>query len=281
MDSCAGAAGPTGRRDRGPAASQLLECSLWIALVAVLSPVLSSWVTQLASSRLDHHVLLAPVLLWLAVRRAGVPEPAAAGRQGLLLLCSGLAAAIGGLAVDAAVISRIGAVLAITGLGVSIRRLTVGQGLLLLGAIPIPFFVVNLGTPEIENLYAAMLQRLLAPFGAIEVSGPLIRIGPHVLELVPQDSGLRLASVGWVLAWWRGLRVGRSPGRLVAEAAAGAVIGALVQIPGVILAGFLLALGSPAFASLWLASGLWLTFAVVGMAWTTRSSLGRCARSDR
>ena len=148
--------------------------------------------------------------------------------------------------------------------------------LLTVAAVPLPSFVINLGTPAVESALAAFAGHVLDAVGlGLEVAGPLLRSDGHRLELLQHDAGLPLAVVLGALGWYAALRRDRPPAQGLGHVGLGVLAAALLQPVSVVAAALLLRAGAPAAARVWLSYAAWGLLLIAGLLWVERRARGR------
>lgn len=282
------------------------QAFFWVALGLTLSPVLLELARHLLGTRFDHYIIVPALLFTILVcapddRRpidatgqhrldsgpAGDRSPEASDRRGILLLGAALCLLVLGYSSSAATLARLGAALAIIGMGRFLGSFSWRTSSLLLLAVPIPAFVSNWMTPWVEAAYLDALNGLLSALGAeTESSGQVLQIAGQRLELFPEDTGLRLACVGAAFGLFEGLRGANQPSPrgarswllLLRSAAIGALVACAMQFPGVVVAGFLVWVGGEKVGNIWLGSGLWIAISLAAAAWILRRERKRQLR---
>lgn len=263
-----------------PSIRNPLHLLFWAGLFLALSPVWVELFEHLRSTRFDHYIFV-PIALVCALATLMAPvDPAASStdRRSLFALAAALAVGLLGLASDSATLARLGAVLAILGMGVYLGTFRWRFGLVLMLAIPLPAFVSNLTTPWAESAYTGLVDATLRAFGAgTERLGSLLLIEGRRLELFPEDAGLRPAVVGAALGLFSVLSetaaaastqgIGTWLVALLRRSGVGALLGFACQAPGVVVAGLVVWAGSEAAGELILGTGIWLFVGLAGARW--------------
>ena len=203
-----------------------------------------------------------------------MPRPRRRAAGALLLLALGLLLALLGQASASATLSRVGAVLAVLGMGRHLGQLDLALAPLLFLAIPLPAFVTNLTTPWLETAYVSVAEPVFRFLGAeTRAFGSVLEIAGQRVELFPEDGGARLAVIGAAFGLFRALghradapgpdtAPARRPVRTHLWAALrGGLLGGAGQLPCVCVACAIAWFGSGAAAALWLGTGAWLSVA--------------------
>jgi len=239
----------------------------WAALGAALSPALADLLEHLAGEPPDRYVVVAAVLIAASLGGAGATTPRSSPRPalGLTVLAAAVLLELLGIASGSWSIARLAIPIAVLGMALSGGPLSPPVALLAFGLIPVPNFIVTVGTPEVESALARWLAGAVGPVVEIEAAGPLLRSAGGRLELQPHDGPLRLAIVLAMLGWYAALRRREAwPAGLV-RAVAFASGSLLLQPLALLLAVALLAAGAPAAAVVWLTTGSWLAVAAGGL----------------
>ncbi len=238
----------------------------WAALAAALSPAGVELARHLSGEPPDRYVLVAAVLIGLSLRSgAEIPRSTPLPALGIGMLLAAVLVELLGIAIGSWWFARLAIPVAVCGLALGGGTLSPRVALLAFGLIPVPNFIVTLGTPEVESALARWLAGAVGGLVAIEPAGPLLHGAGGRLELQPHDDPLRLALVLAMLGWYAALRRGEPWPRGLARALAFAGGSLVLQPLALLLAVGLLAAGAPDAAALWLRSGAWLAVAAIGL----------------
>jgi hypothetical protein len=253
-----------------------LEAGLpWLALMVAFSPVLADLARDLIDYPEGRFTLIAPVLLWLAWRRA--PATAGAARRGgAIAIAVGVALQLVGIFVDAWSIARFGLPVAACGLARWLGRPNVAVAALAFFAIPLPDTIVLMPSPALETGLARFTEAALRGIGVPVVSeGFSLFAGTARIELRPVECGVSLAFTLAALGWYAAAAAGEG----VAAASRRAALFALFVIPiqplVTFVSGILLGAGLRDAGQLWLSHGGWLLASLAGLAWIHRRSVAR------
>jgi len=246
----------------------------WLALAFALSPALLSLLVEAPVQPFAGSLLIAPLLLtrlWiLGVRGIGVADD---GKQqhyprlGASLVALGMLIELLGVAADARSVAHFSIPVAVVGMSALTGLVSPRRAVASFWCIPIPISLYVLTTPVAETWAAQLagfpLQGWLEGF---QVSGPLIRYGELVLQLRVVDSGLHMAWLLALIAWYGALRLRWEPTRIVGLAAALLPCAFLLEVVtiqiGILL---LISLGAEP-AGQWMKTCGWLVVAVLGIA---------------
>ena len=218
-----------------PTFSRALQTTLWLGLLAALSPVLLDWARHLAA---EPEVRYAAVFIPLGLHLARIqPVPTARRSWGLWLLVAALCFCV--LAVGGGVsrFARLGMPFAVLGMAVWLGRPSPAIAALALWTIPVPSFLMQMGGRLLEALPAL----------------------PIALE--PFDLGLPLAALLSGLAYHAALARDEDMRTAVRAAILAALLALPLQAAAVGLALGVAALGAPELARASLSHGLTLVAA--------------------
>jgi hypothetical protein len=247
----------------------------WLALTFALSPALLSLSVEAPVQPFAGSLLIAPLLLtrlWILGDR-GIEGVADDGKQqhyprlGASLVALGMLIELLGVAADAWSVAHFSIPVAVVGMSTLTGLVSPRHAVASFWCIPIPISLYVLTTPVAETWAARLagfpLQGWLEGF---QVSGPLIRYGERVLQLRVVDSGLHMAWLLALIAWYGALRLRWEPARIVWLAVALLPCAFLLEVVtiqiGILL---LISLGAEP-AGQWIKTGGWLVVAVLGIA---------------
>lgn len=257
---------------RRPAPS-LRPLASWLALALGFSPALVELARHLLAAPIDRYALLAPILLLLAVRAEREHE-ARPRRDGWPLLVLGVGLELAGIAVDTDSAMRLGLALGVVGMARRLGRPSWRASVLALGVVPLPVSLLDLASPELEEVLAWAAARADSALGLpVAAAGSALRADALLLPLRSDHSGLPLAWVCAELAWFAGHRLRWSVRASVSAVLAAGLAAFPIQLLVVTAAGAALALGAPEPARA-LLDGAWLAVAAALLLAILRAAAG-------
>ena len=147
--------------------------------------------------------------------------------------------------------------------------------LLAYGTVPVPAFVHSLTTPWLETWLGSAAAVCAGLLGAsVETSGPLLRSGHDVLELLPSFTGLITIVCCAELGFYRAVRDRLPPREIARLAALGGVLGIPLHFALLLGAVFALVAGWPNVGDALLRDGAWILGLIIVVTW----ELGRGSR---
>lgn len=254
----------------------------WLGLALASSPAIASLARQLLVETPHRYTLLALLLTGLALAFGPEAESetsvaAARGRRplGWLALAFGFAAQLVGVAASSGFLANVGIPLALIGVGLIVGRPRIDVLLLTLGLIPIPGFLLAMGSPTVESHLGEGLASLFAVAGwPVEGGGPLLTRAGRRFELFTADAGLISAHCGAVFGWYRSVRAGGTMGEHARSAGVGALVALALQPLLLLACGATLALGCPDLGRFVLSHGVPLALGFAALAIEARRRLG-------
>jgi exosortase D (VPLPA-CTERM-specific) len=201
-------------RDGAVRAGVAISVSVVIALVAFsapLSEVVARWVRQ---DEYSHGFLIPVLSAWLLWSRrdvllASIGRPSSAGLAlialSILMLTVGELSALFILSQVGFVVALLGAVLGVG--GYSLLRVTIAPALLLLFAIPLPYFIESVLTWRLQLVSSELGVQFIRLFQIpVYLEGNIIDLGHYQLQVVEACSGLRylypLLSLSFLAAYF-------------------------------------------------------------------------------
>ncbi len=261
----------------------------WLALAFALSPALVSLAYEIPRQPFAASVGVAPLLFarlrWLdsaGARARTDPHPAdRAPALGAAIVSAGVGAELLGLAADARSIAHYGVPLAALGMAVATGHASARRVALGFWCVPLPISLYVLTTPFAEAATARLAGLPLRGWlPGLEIGGPLIRYHDLDLQLRVVDSGLHLAWLLALLAWFAWMRGVLETRRGLAVAAILLPAAFALQVLAVQI-GIALLVGVGAEAARhWIHTGAWLAVALIGVAAVERA-VDRCGESAR
>ncbi|MCH2187890.1 exosortase/archaeosortase family protein [Myxococcota bacterium] len=238
----------------------LFEWLGWITLAIGFSPVLLEWWAYAWAPDTRLFPLLVPFALiyWArSISKPMTPRPA----LGTVLIGIGLVLELFGILAETWTVARLGAPLGVIGMAIWLGRPSPRLLGLLFFAVPIPVFVVDLTTPQLESFYAkTAIIGLREGLGLdLTSSGPLIQSGDQILELTAPDSGLSTALILLAGIWTLGFVRDWSTRQSIFWGAAVVCAVPLLQVLAVAIACLLVVSGPAEWATAWLRWGFQLT----------------------
>ncbi|MEZ4330513.1 MAG: hypothetical protein R3F35_02085 [Myxococcota bacterium] len=205
----------------------------WLGLTLACSPAIVGWANQIRLDPPHRYVLLAVLLVALLVmgdHREPERPPRFGGGFGWTGLALGFAAQLVGAASASAFVANVGLPLSILGVALVLGRPRPEILLLSFGLVPIPGFVLALGSPGVESWIGERLASLLGALGrSVGGGGPLLLDQGRRFELFTVDVGVVTALCAAEYGWYRAVRAGRSFPVIVQQAALSALGGWLAQ----------------------------------------------------
>lgn len=224
----------------------------WLGLSLACSPAIVRWANQLLLDPPHRYVLLVlPLVALLLLHERRVPRalgaPSRSGRlAGWASLALGFVAQLVGAASASAFVANVGLPLSILGVGLIVGRPRPEILLLTFGLVPIPGFVLVLGSPGVESWLGERLATLLGALGwTVGGGGPLLLDRGRRFELFSVDAGIVTALCAAEYGWYRAARAGRSLAMIIKQAGLSGLAGGLVQPLLLVLCALSLPLGFP------------------------------------
>jgi hypothetical protein len=263
----------TSQDANSPVAPTARSALLWLALCFAWTPSLLRWFQSLADSVDERFYALAVVWLiaaW-ALSKGTRPLPRSGGvllAVSMALQLTALVARVDGLAVSLLP-------LAILGMACWQGAPSLPVAALSLWCVPLPYSLLELGTPRLESLQAAAGAALLGLTGAStpEARGPLFTQPGGRLELGVFDAGYSMAMALGAAAWFGAAVRGKGLGTCAVWAAGAVLIALPLQTLAVGLAVVIFQGGDPQGADRVLLFAPWLLAGVLGtvLGWTGRA----------
>lgn len=238
----------------------------WLALAIALSPVLVEWWTYAWAPDTRFFPLVLPLVLILWARGIEWPSPPRSA-LGTSLILIGLGLEIVGILAQTWTVARVAAPIAVIGMAMRLGNPSPRLLTLLFFAVPIPTFVMQSTTPQLESFYAAVVSQVLAEglgFG-VTSSGPLLIVQGQSLELTAPDAGWQTAFLLMAGLWTLALVRGWSISRVILVCVALPLTVPALQIGAVGVAGLLLISGLPDWGTAWLRWVFYLTLFVLAL----------------
>lgn len=211
----------------------------WLSLAIASSPAIVGLARQLAQDPPRRYVLFAllTIVLQLLLRDpvAEAPPRRLGRAAGWLSLSAGLGAQLVGIATSSAFIANVGLPLAGLGVGLILGRPRLEALLLGFGIVPIPGFLLAIGSPTLETWLCKGLGSVLGALGAsVEAVGPLMTDRGRRFEFRTADAGFVTLVCAVQFGWDRAVRARMGFASIVRSALVAGSIGLVVQ-PGLLL----------------------------------------------
>ena len=241
---------------------RLSEWWAWAALAIGFSPVLLDWwvYAWAPDTRLLPVLIPLGLIFWArSISRRSDPRLA----LGAVLILIGLGLELLGILAETWTLARLGAPIGVIGMAMRLGSPSPRLLALLFFAVPIPTFIMQLTTPQLESFYASIVSNGLAQVLGLTSSGPLIIAHNQSLELTAPDAGMQTAALLIAGLWTLVLLRGWSFSRGILLGAALLLMVPPLQIGAVGVASLLLALGRPEWSTAWLRWGFYLSLFIL------------------
>ena len=238
----------------------------WAALAIGFSPVLVEWWTYAWAPDTRFFPLVLPLglIFWArGISCPSHPRPI----LGTSFVLMGLTLEIVGILAETWTVARLGGPIGLIGMAMRLGNPSPRLLTLLFFAVPIPTFVMQLTSPQLESFYASVVSHGLAEgLGlAVTSSGPLIIAPSQSLELTAPDAGWQTAYLLVAGLWTLTLVRGWSISRGILLGVALLLTVPPLQMGAVGVAGLLLISGLPDWGTAWLRWGFYLTLFVLAL----------------
>lgn len=232
---------------------------LWCGLLVAFSPVVQNLAANLRDHPGKRYVVLPILLMGLLLRKDPGSKSDTRTGLGRVLLLVGLAAQVTGIAASSWSLARIGLPVAMVGMAFITGRPAISVIVLAFALVPIPTFLQNLASPQVESILAKVSAGAYAWLGVdLEAHGPFVQQDGVRFQLVAADNGIVTLSVFVQLGWYLALRAGSALRESVARAARWGLLGIVLQPVFVLLCVAALPLGDRDLGRFCLTHGPWL-----------------------
>ena len=247
----------------------------WSGLAVAFSPVIQNLAEGLLAYPSQRYTLLPILLMGLLLRHDARSHTDTRPALGLALLIAGLAALVLGVAGASWTIARVGLPVAAVGMSFVTGRPAIAVILLSFALIPLPHFVQQMTTPQLESMLVEVGSGVMTRLGIeLEGGGPLLLYHGERFELEPYDGGIMTAIVLSQFGWYVSLRAGRTLGQCVVRSFGWALLAVIVQPILVVVCIASLPLGIPDVGRFFLTHGLWLIAGLVALVLHTSARTG-------
>lgn len=241
----------------------------WLGLGIASSPAIGNLARQLVLDPPHRYVLLALLLTGLLLTDEDRAPGASTGfgrAGGWSLLILGFVAQLVGVASASAFIANLGIPTALLGVGLILGRPRPETLILTFGLVPIPGFLLVMGSPGVESWLAERLASILGLLsGSVEAGGPLLTDRGRRFELFAVDAGYLTAVCAAEWGWYRAARAACPLPEIARRALTTALLGWLAQPVILVLCAATLTIGIPDLGRFLLSFGVPITLGLVAV----------------